>query len=142
METIEYFVPCDPFELEAERVEPEFLALIAGAVLGHLGFEALSHAIEGMEHIGELTNALKPTVQREQLMDAIAAFKQHPHAFAPGEVKGVWVQIQVPRQQLRQVVQATAPSQQKLQLAPAPVRRSPPPRHRPLMKLVPGFARF
>lgn len=144
LETIEYFVACDPYELEEELAGPEFLSMCAGAILGGLGFEALHHLIEGAEHIGELQDAMRPVIQRQQLTDAINAFKRNPRSFAPGEVKGVWVRIQVPRQRLLQLVMATAPSRQPqltVPAAPAPVRRSLPPRHRPLMKLVPAFAR-
>jgi len=131
-------------ELEEERVEPEFLSLVAGAVLGGLGFEALHHAIEGLEHISELQDSLRPMIQRQQLADAITAFKLSPKSFSPGEVKGVWVKVQVPRQQLMHVVLATAPSRRMPppMLNPAPVieRRSPPPRHRLRQKLVPAWA--
>ena len=144
LETIEWFVACDPLELDEERVEPEFLSLVACAVLGGLGFEALHHAIEGLEHIGELQDTLRPVIQRQQLTDAINAFKRSPKAFAPGETKGVWVRIQVPRQRLHQTVLVTAPSRRMPSptLNPAPVieRRSPPPRHRLHLKLVPAFA--
>lgn len=145
LETIEWFVACNPLEMEGERVEPEFLSLVAGAVLGGMGFEALHHVIEGLEHIGELQDSLRPVIQKQQLTDAINAFKRSPKAFAPGEIKGVWVRIQVPRQQLRQIVMVTAPSQRMPPptLNPAAVyeRRSPPPRHRLRLKLVPDFAR-
>ncbi|BFI94981.1 MAG: hypothetical protein RSP_04910 [Rhodanobacter sp.] len=144
-ESIEWFVACDPMEMEEEQVEPEFLAIVSGAVLGSLGLEHLHHALEGLEHIGELQDSLRPVIQRQQLTDAIAAFKRSPRAFAPGEVKGVWLRIQVPRQQLYQAVLATAPSHRVPSPTLNPVlvidRRSPPPRHRLRQKLVPAWAR-
>lgn len=130
-ETVEFFVPCDPAsELEEDRVEDEFVAMLSGAVLGGLGFDALHHAIEGLEHVSEIADALRPTVQPQQVTAAIQAYRRNPCPFAPGEIKGVWVRFQVPRQRLNQVVLRTAPSlrQPNAPTPPAPPARRPSPR--------------
>lgn len=132
-ETIEFFVPCDPnHELDEERAEDEFVAMLAGAVLGGLGFDALHHAIEGLEHVSEIADALRTTIQPQQVTAAIQAYRRNPRPFALGEVKGVWVRLQVPRQRLHQVVAKTAPSRQLTALAATvspPVRRPSPRLH-------------
>jgi hypothetical protein len=133
--TVEFFLACDPEAgLEAEEPE-ELLALFAGSVLGGAGFELLHHCIEGLEHAAEIGDALRPQVQPQQIREAALAFRQNPRPFAPGEVKGLWIQLQVPHQVLRQVIRQTAPS---AHVAAAPVISAPalrrtflPPRLRP-----------
>jgi hypothetical protein len=133
--TIEFFLACDPENgLEAEEPE-ELLAMFAGSMLGVAGFELLHHCIEGIEHAAEIGDALRPQVQPQQILDAARAFRQNPRPFAPGEVKGLWIQLQVPRQVLREVIRHTAPSARvvaaPVQNAPAPRRPFLPPRLRP-----------
>ena len=133
--TVEFFMACDPENgLEADEPE-ELLGLFAGAVLGGSGFELLYHCVEGLEHASEIGDALRPQVQPQQIRDAATAFRRNPHPFAPGEVKGLWIQLQLQRQVLRQVIRQTAPIAQVV-AAPvisAPAARRPflPPRLRP-----------
>lgn len=133
--TVEFFMACDPENgLEAEEPE-ELLGLFASSILGCAGFELLHHCIEGLEHAAEIGDALRPQVQPQQIREAALSFRQNPRPFAPGEVKGLWIQLQVLRQVLRQVIRQTAPSARAV-VAPvisAPVSRRPflPPRLRP-----------
>jgi hypothetical protein len=120
--TVEFFMACDPENgLEAEEPE-ELLGLFAGSILGGAGFELLHHCIEGLEHAAEIGDALRPQVQPQQIRDAARTFRQNPRPFAPGEVKGLWIQLQVPRQVLRQVIRQTAPS---ARFVAAPVINAP-----------------
>ena len=132
--TVEFFMACDPENGEAEEPE-ELLALFAGSMLGFAGFELLHHCIEGLEHAAEISDALRPQVQPQQIRDAAKAFRQNPRPFAPGEVKGLWIQLQVSRQVLRQIIRQTAPSARQVAApmvsAPAPRRPFLPPRLRP-----------
>jgi len=133
--TVEFFMACDPENgLEADEPE-ELLALFAGAVLGCAGFELLHHCIEGLEHASEIGDSLRTQVQPRQIRDAATAFRRNPRPFAPGEVKGLWIQLQVPRRVLRQVIRQTAPSARVVSApvisAPAPRRPFLPPRLRP-----------
>ena len=132
--TVEFFLACDPENgLEAEEPE-ELMGLFAGSILGGAGFELLHDCIEGLEHAAEIGDALRPQVQPQQIRDAALSFRQNPRPFAPGEVKGLWIQLNVPRQVLRQVIRQTAPS---ARVVAAPVFSAPtrrpflPPRLRP-----------
>lgn len=112
--TVEFFISCDP-DSDLETREPEeLLSLFAGAVLGGMGFELLHHVLEGIEHVSDIADALRPQVQAQQIQRAIAAYRRSPRPFAPGEVKGVWVQLRVARHVLRQTIRQTAPSNQRI----------------------------
>lgn len=133
--TVEFFLACDPENgLETEEPE-ELLGLFASSILGGAGFELLHHCIEGLEHAAEIGDALRPQVQPQQIRDAARIFRQNPRPFAPGEVKGLWIHLQVPHQVLRQVIRQTAPSAHVAAVpvisAPALRRTSLPPRLRP-----------
>lgn len=122
---IEFFIACDPFAAqEEESAGPEMLAFFAGAIIGGLGFEHLAHLIEGSEHLGDLTDALRPQLNSVQVQAAMAAYRRNPPRIAPGEVQGVWVRTFITRRSLRNAIAMTAPSNRP-RLAPvsAPVLR-------------------
>ena len=125
---VEFFVACDPFaQAEEESASPELAAALCGAFLGAVGLEAFHHLLEGIEHVENLADALRPQVRQQAVTNAMAAYRRNPPRLGVGEVMGVWVKVLVPRQGVRQAIAMTAPSNRvsRLVQAPAPVATRP-----------------
>lgn len=115
-ETLDFwmFVPINPETCDLEQSESTLLELfgsgIAGAVMGAIGWEFLSHVLDVGEHLGGLQDAMRPQIRPIQIFDALAAWKANPRPFAKGEVPGIWVRVPVPRPRVRMALDRVFPN--------------------------------
>lgn len=107
---VEFFLKLDPETYFEEEQDTELLGALATASLGAVGLETLHHLLEGVEHAQAVSDALRPQLVPQQVKDAVVAFRRSGRTFAPGEVKGVWVPMMIPRKTLRMVIRVSGSS--------------------------------